>query len=99
MQNLDEVCHNDDILLGQQQAVSEIFGYIEEYGEIGATTAVLREKFIDRAFVEHVLQVLNTAKLVLRTGVGDVTFVHWKYINPWIVNTYHLKRLDRVSIR
>lgn len=97
MKDLSEIFNSDELLCGQQQTVNEIYEFIEEYGEIGATAAILREKFANNLFIEHVMHVLNKAKLVLKTGVCDITFVHWKYINPWIVNTYHLKRYDRVS--
>lgn len=72
--------------------------FVEANGETGATAEQLRELFVDKVFLQNVLSILNKAKLVMRTGVGDLTFVHWKYIKPWIINTYHLKRLDRVSL-
>lgn len=77
--------------------IQNIFEFIETQGETGATAEQLRELFEDKAFLQNVLNTLNKAKLVMRTGVGDLTFVHWKFIKPWIVSTYHLKRLDRVS--
>lgn len=75
----------------------EILSYIRLQGEIGATAAQLRNKYEDKIFVQKVLNILRDLKLVMRTGVCEMTFVHWKHIKPWIVNTYHLKRLERVS--
>lgn len=75
----------------------DIFNFIESKGEMGASATLLRETYEDNEFLQKMLSILNKAKLVMKTGVCEVTFVHWKHIKPWIVNTYHLKRLERVS--
>lgn len=81
----------------QHEIVENIFAFIEAQGEMGASAAVLRNQFTDKIFLHKVLKLLNMAKMVMQTGVCEIVFVHWKFIKPWIVNTYHLKRLDRVS--
>lgn len=75
----------------------DIFNYIEGKGEMGVTAIELLERYEDKTFLQTILDRLNEAKFVMKTGVCEVTYVHNKYIKPWIVNTYHLKRLDRVS--
>lgn len=32
----------------------------------------------------------------MRTGIVEVTFVHWQFTKPWLLCTYNLKRLQRV---
>ncbi|XP_055298279.1 general transcription factor 3C polypeptide 1 isoform X2 [Sitodiplosis mosellana] len=73
----------------------DVFNYIDSQGETGANTADLIERYEDKIFLQKILDYFNEAKLVMKTGVCEVTYVHWKHIKPWVVNTYHLKRLDR----
>lgn len=74
----------------------DIFNYIDSQGEMGVSAATLAEKYEDKEFLQTVLNHLNELKLVMKTGVCEITFVHWKHIKPWVINTYHLKRLERV---
>lgn len=74
----------------------DIFNHIDAAGEKGSSAASLTDKYENNEFLEMVLSHLNEHKLVMKTGVCEVTFVHWKHIKPWTVNTYHLKRLARV---
>lgn len=74
----------------------DIYNYIDSQGEMGARAVDLVERYEDKIFLQKVLDYLNESKLVMKTGVCEVTYVHWKHIKPWVVNTYHLKRLDRV---
>lgn len=74
----------------------DIFNFIDSRGEIGAKTAELVHQYEDKVFLQKILDYFNEVKLVMKTGVCEITYVHWKHIKPWVVNTYHLKRLDRV---
>lgn len=74
----------------------DIFNYIDQQGEMGAKAGVLAERYEDKEFLQRILNYFNAAKLVMKTGVCEVTYVHWKHIKPWVVNTYNLKRNDRV---
>lgn len=74
----------------------DIYNYIDSQGEMGARAVDLVERYEDKIFLQKVLDYLNESKLVMKTGVCEITHVHWKHIKPWVVNTYHLKRLDRV---
>lgn len=75
----------------------DIYNYIDGQGEMGVSATELLDIYEDRAFLQRILMRLNEAKFVMKTGVCEVTYVHSKHIRPWVVNTYHLKRLDRVS--
>lgn len=83
-------------LMKEVHIAIDIFNRIDAAGEKGSSAASLTDKYEDNEFLEKVLNHLNDHKLVMKTGVCEVTFVHWKHIKPWIVNTYHLKRLERV---
>lgn len=76
--------------------IVDILGYIESQREMGATTTALKEKYEDKIFLLNALGFLLERKLVLKAGLCQITYVHAAYVNPWIINTYHLKRLDRV---
>lgn len=56
-----------------------------------------QEKFVNKLVIIKVLDLLTELNLVIRSGVKTYTFVYWAYIQPWVVNTYHLKRLERVG--
>ncbi|XP_031625024.1 general transcription factor 3C polypeptide 1 [Contarinia nasturtii] len=73
----------------------DVFNYIDSQGEIGVTAATLHKRYEDKDFLQKLLDYFNESKLVMKTGVCQVTYVHWKHIKPWTINTYHLKRLDR----
>lgn len=75
----------------------DIYNYIEERGEMGVTAVELLERYEDKTFLQTLLDHMNEEKFVMKTGVCELTFVHSKHITPWVINTYHLKRLDRVS--
>lgn len=76
----------------------DIFNYIESQGELGAKAKTLLDRYEDKLFLQKLFDNFNELKLVMKTGVCEVTYVHWKHIKPWVINTYHLKRLDRVGI-
>lgn len=75
----------------------DVYGFIESRKEIGATTSMLKAKYEDREFLEKVLDIMLDMKMIMKTGVCQLTYVHRSFVKPWIVNTYHLKRLNRVS--
>lgn len=75
----------------------DIHNFIDSQGEMGVSAATLLEKYEDKAFLQRILDYFNESKLVMKTGVCEVTYVHHKHLKPWVVNTYHLKRYDRVS--
>lgn len=76
----------------------DVYGCIEAQKELGVTTAMLKAKYEDREFLEKVLDIMLNMKMIMKTGVCQVTYVHRSFVKPWIVNTYHLKRLNRVSV-
>lgn len=76
----------------------DVYNYIDSKGEMGANAESLVERYEDKIFLQKILNYFNEVKFVMKTGVCELTYVHSKHITPWVVNTYHLKRLERVSL-
>lgn len=76
----------------------DIHGFIEQQREVGATSSMLKTKYEDLEFLEKVLTIMLALKMIMKSGVCQVTYIHRSFVKPWIVNTYHLKRLNRVSL-
>lgn len=97
--NADFVKAMTDIELSavEVQLGIDVYGFIESRKELGATTTMLKAKYEDREFLEKVLDIMVDMKMIMKTGVCQLTYVHRSFVKPWIVNTYHLKRLNRVS--
>lgn len=75
----------------------DIYNFIEGRGKMGVSAVELLERYEDKIFLQKLLNHMDEAKFVMKTGVCELTYVHSKHIKPWVINTYHLKRLDRVS--
>lgn len=75
----------------------DVYGFIESRKELGATTAMLKAKYEDREFLEKVLNIMLEMRMIMKTGVCQLAYVHRSFVKPWIINTYHLKRLNRVG--
>lgn len=91
-----ELMLSKGLSMAEVHIATDIMNHIDAAGEKGTSAVSLTDKYKDNQFLEMILSYLNEHKLVMKTGVCEVTFVHWKHIKPWIVNTYHLKRLERV---
>lgn len=46
-----------------------------------------------------IIDLLIDLNLIMKTGIKDYTYVFWKYVQSWLVNSYHIKRLDRECIK
>jgi hypothetical protein len=34
-------------------------------------------------------------KIILRAGIVSVRYIHYRYINPWIIHSYKILRLEK----
>lgn len=34
----------------------------------------------------------------MRAGVSEFTFIHFKYVIPWMISTYNMKRLEKEAV-
>lgn len=44
------------------------------------------------------IKILIDHHFILRTGITNVTYIHWTQISPWLVKSYNMKRSERESI-
>lgn len=88
----EQKCSSSEVHLGL-----EILGFIESKKELGATTLALTEIYEDKQFLAKILQILCDTKLIMKTGVCQLTYVHRSFVKSWTVNTYNMKRLERVA--
>lgn len=45
----------------------------------------------------EILLLLTKNRLVLRAGIVAVRYIHHRYINPWIIHSYKILRLEKES--
>lgn len=43
------------------------------------------------------VNLLVNAGYLMRTGFDQITFVHWKFALFWVIKTYNVLRLEKVS--
>ncbi|CAG2058598.1 unnamed protein product [Timema podura] len=91
---VDNGANNEDV-----EKALNILQFIESKKEIGATIKELREKFIKPGCSQNVaviLGLLTECRIVLRTGVTTVQYVHHR--RPWTVNSHRVMRDDRAVL-
>lgn len=72
----------------------QILEFLSSKTEMGATNRELVDRFgPGRKMLLKSLQLLQNLRMVLQTGVIEVTFVHCLFTTPWLVGTYTTKRL------
>lgn len=59
----------------------------------------LQANFSSRLYLVDVINALIQLNMVLVAGVHDNTFVHWKFVTPWLLSTYNIKRLEKVIFK
>nr|CAD7457589.1 unnamed protein product [Timema tahoe] len=93
---VDNGANNEDV-----EKALNILQFIESKKEIGATIKELREKFIKPGCSQSVaiiLGLLTESRIVLRTGVTTVQYVHHRFSRPWTVNSHRVMRDDRAVL-
>lgn len=65
---------------------------------MGCNAYSLLEKFKDKDLLQQCVSLLQEHQYVLRTGVNDIIFVHHRFTSHWLIETYHVKRLERESM-
>ncbi|XP_055584822.1 general transcription factor 3C polypeptide 1 [Uranotaenia lowii] len=73
--------------VNQNPRLHALAEFIESKQELGATVLQLTEQFTNRQELLEDLATLEGFKYILRTGIRHVTFVHWQFVQPWLVNT------------
>lgn len=44
------------------------------------------------------VRILTELNVIMRAGIYEFVFIHWKYVTPWIISTYNIKRLEKESM-
>ncbi|XP_058461806.1 general transcription factor 3C polypeptide 1 [Malaya genurostris] len=74
-------------LIHRNARLSVLAEFIENKQQAGATVPELTERFRDRVELETDLNTLLNFKFLLRTGSRYVTYVHWLYVQSWLLRT------------
>lgn len=83
---------------GEALIAIDMLYYVEQQAEMGATAKMLLNKFKNQTLLEKVFKILENLTLVYKVGVHSITFVYWMYVQPWLINSYHIYRLERVCL-
>ncbi|XP_054727905.1 general transcription factor 3C polypeptide 1 [Anastrepha obliqua] len=81
----------------EQQHVEDLLKYIERC-KFGVPVTDLKREFPYAQFLSRALRVLSEHYLIKRVGVSTMLYVHKAHIRPWVVHTFHLKRLEREKL-
>ncbi|XP_014614359.1 PREDICTED: general transcription factor 3C polypeptide 1 [Polistes canadensis] len=80
--------------------IDAIYKFVREKKEIGASSEELMEKFrkdFGRELYD-IVSLLIENYLFLRSGVTTPRYIHHLYVNPWLIHSYKIFRLERESL-
>ncbi|KAK0177379.1 hypothetical protein PV328_001440 [Microctonus aethiopoides] len=80
--------------------VDLIFNYVREKREQGATLRELKVKFYKKIGKQlyNILHHLTDYRLFLRSGVTEMHYIHYNFIDPWIIQSIRIMRLQREGL-
>ncbi|KAK0180773.1 hypothetical protein PV327_003123 [Microctonus hyperodae] len=80
--------------------VDLIFNYVREKRELGATLRELKFKFYKKIGKQlyNILHHLTDYRLFLRSGVTEMHYIHYNFIDPWIIQSIRIMRLQREGL-
>ncbi|XP_017476820.1 PREDICTED: general transcription factor 3C polypeptide 1 isoform X1 [Rhagoletis zephyria] len=81
----------------EQQHVEDLLKYIETH-KLGVSVIDLKREFPYAQFLSRAIRILSEHYLVKRVGIDTMMYVHKSHIRPWVVHTFHLKRLEREKL-
>ncbi|XP_004527469.1 general transcription factor 3C polypeptide 1 [Ceratitis capitata] len=81
----------------EQHHVEDLLKFIEKH-KLGVPVTDLLHEFPYTQFLARALRLLSEHYLVKRVGVNKPMYVHKTNIRPWVVHTFHLKRLEREKL-
>ncbi|XP_055911802.1 general transcription factor 3C polypeptide 1 [Eupeodes corollae] len=90
---MSEIGYTDE----EQDEVVRIHDFIESF-DLGAPASDLLKRFPDVEFLTKATKLLRKHFLVLRAGVSTFVYVQKNHIRPWVIQTRHIKRLERESM-
>ncbi|XP_067640632.1 general transcription factor 3C polypeptide 1 isoform X2 [Eurosta solidaginis] len=81
----------------EQQHVEDLLRYIESH-KLGVPVTELMREFPYIQFLSRALRILSDHYLIKRVGIATMMYVHKSNIRPWVVHTFHMKRLERENL-
>ncbi|KAJ8670622.1 hypothetical protein QAD02_001881 [Eretmocerus hayati] len=78
--------------------VNNVWKFIKSKAEFGATLYEIVNYFDNlQDHLAGMLSFLCGKRVVLRAGIVTVRYIHHRYVNPWIIHSYKILRLDKES--
>ncbi|XP_077271220.1 general transcription factor 3C polypeptide 1 isoform X1 [Temnothorax americanus] len=80
--------------------VDAVHEFVQERKEIG----VCSQELLDKFFAEQgedlykVVSLLVDNHIFLRSGVTKPRYIHHRYVDPWLINSYKIHRLEQESL-
>ncbi|XP_011313927.1 general transcription factor 3C polypeptide 1 [Fopius arisanus] len=80
--------------------VDVVYEYVESKQEQGATLEELVENFHRKLQVHlyEILSFLTDYRLLLRSGVTRMHYIHHKFVDPWLIQSIRIMRLQKESL-
>uniref|UniRef100_A0A6V7I8R1 Uncharacterized protein n=1 Tax=Bracon brevicornis TaxID=1563983 RepID=A0A6V7I8R1_9HYME len=85
--------------LNREQAAL-VYQYVESKREQGATMKELVTKFyrkIDEKLYE-ILEFLTDQRLLLRSGITKMHYIHHNFVDPWLIHSMRIMRLQKEAL-
>ncbi|XP_076298615.1 general transcription factor 3C polypeptide 1 isoform X2 [Lasioglossum baleicum] len=81
--------------------VDTVYKFVREKKELGASILELTDQFLSTLgenLLHSIVSLLTKHRLLLRTGVTVVRYVHHQYADSWLIHSYKISRLERESL-
>ncbi|XP_011696801.1 PREDICTED: general transcription factor 3C polypeptide 1 isoform X2 [Wasmannia auropunctata] len=80
--------------------VDAVCEFVQEKREIGVTSQELLDKFFDEQGEDlyKVASLLVENHIFLRSGVTKPRYIHHRYVDPWLIHSYKIYRLEQESL-
>ncbi|XP_039449213.1 general transcription factor 3C polypeptide 1 [Culex pipiens pallens] len=86
-EELEPLLEQASPLIYQNPRLSALASFIEDREYFGASVQDLADRFRNRDELRSDLQMLINFKFILRTGYRHVVYIHWQYVQPWLIKT------------
>ncbi|CAO1413423.1 unnamed protein product [Diamesa serratosioi] len=82
----------------QRDELLRVLEFVESTAQMGAKYDQFNIKFPDKQELQHNVKILQKMRLLLRTGVNEIVFVHWNFASLWLIETYNVLRAEKDSL-
>ncbi|XP_034950383.1 general transcription factor 3C polypeptide 1 [Chelonus insularis] len=84
----------------KEEEIDLIYDYVRNKHEQGATSKELTLKFYkilgDKMY--DILTFMTDQRLFLRSGVSEMHYIHYNYVDPWLIQSIRIMRLHREAL-